>query len=84
MDDLGIITEFLHIGVDIETFYEKKKQFPDLEELGWITRSQQNILKKHMAKRRPSAPPEDTYYAGIIKVMEDSLKANPKFFRKIS
>ena len=32
---------------------------------------------------RPSAPPEDTYYDGTIKAVEQSIKVNSKWFRTI-
>ena len=34
LDDLGILTEFVHVGVDIETYYEKYKHLPELDDLG--------------------------------------------------
>lgn len=37
-----------------------------------------------LGPRRPSAPPEDTYYAGLMKVVEQSIKENPKWFRTIA
>lgn len=78
------MTEFIHIGVDIETYYEKNKKFPELDTLGWISEVQQSKLSKALGPRRPSAPPEDTYYAGVIKVIEESIRNYPKWFRKIA
>ena len=40
LDDLGIMTEFIHIGIDIENYYEKEKKFPELDNLGWISEIQ--------------------------------------------
>ena len=84
VDDLGIMTEFLHIGVDIENYFEKNKKVPDLDSLGWISSVQQSRLHKALGPRRLSALPEDTYYAGVMKVVEQSLKENPKWFRNVS
>ena len=78
LDDLGIMTEFIHIGVDIEAYFEKNKEMPDLGCLGWISEVQQSRLQQALMSRRSSAPPEDTYYAGVLKVMERSIKENPK------
>ena len=61
LDDLGNMTEFIHIGVDIESFYEKNKKLPDLDSLGWVSSTQQSKIAKALGSRRPSAPPEETF-----------------------
>ena len=66
LDDLGIMTEFIHIGIDVENFFEKNQKFPSLEALGWISDQLQAKLSKLFGAKSPSAPPEDTYYAGLI------------------
>lgn len=34
LDDLGIMTEFIHIGIDVEEHFERNKRFPELDFIG--------------------------------------------------
>ena len=74
LDDLGIMTEFIHIGVDVERYFEKYKKMPDLDSLGWISEVQQSSLSKALGPRSATALPEDSYHAGVLKVIESSIK----------
>lgn len=37
VDDMGIFSEIIHIGVDVEAYFEQNKEFPNLEDMGWFT-----------------------------------------------
>ena len=46
VDDSGIMTEFIHIGIDIESYHEHSHKFPELDALGWISELKQKRLQK--------------------------------------
>ena len=80
MDDSGIMTEFIHIGIDIESYHEHSHKFPELDALGWISELKQKRLQKQVAKFDSG----DNYYSTMKTVIERSVQENPHWFRTVA